>query len=275
MLNLSPNLPIGIFDSGIGGLTIARAIKQYLPNERFIYFGDTAHFPYGDKSSSQIQSYCLKISDWFVEQNCKMIVIACSSASTAALARLQTHIGQHILLVDVVDPLIQYLNLAFSQQTLGLIGTLQTVSSNMYQQKLAEINPSIKLHSLATPLLAPAIEENANTLATQKILHDYLLHPHLQDIRGLILGCTHYPLIIKEFEAFYQQKIELIDPSQLVASQVARSLTEHNLLNQDTTPFPKSIQYRYFVSHYHSNFAKHEKLLAEEQLPLEHFPLWE
>ena len=126
------NKPIGVFDSGIGGLTVARAIKKLLPNESLIYFGDTAHLPYGDKSEAAIQAYSIKITDVLLEKNCKAIVVACNSASASAYNLLQEYAGKRVEIVNVIDPMIEFVNKHFRRQTVGVIGTKRTVESKIY-----------------------------------------------------------------------------------------------------------------------------------------------
>jgi len=133
---MDKNQPIGIFDSGIGGLTVAYAVKHVLPNENIIYFGDTAHLPYGDKSTAAIQAYAVKICDVLIKHNCKAILIACNSASSAAYQLSKEYVGSKAKVINVIDPVISYLGDHFENKTIGLIGTKKTVNSNVYQFRL-------------------------------------------------------------------------------------------------------------------------------------------
>ena len=151
--------PIGIFDSGIGGLTLAHAITELMPNENIVYFGDTAHLPYGDKSATAIQAYSLKICNFLMEKQCKLILIACNSASAAAYDLVKTYVGTKAIVVNVIDPVIDYLDQNWEGKTIGLIGTKQTVNSGIYATKAEALGKNIHIKSLATPLLAPMIEE--------------------------------------------------------------------------------------------------------------------
>ncbi|MEM9921712.1 MAG: glutamate racemase, partial [Bacteroidota bacterium] len=195
MKEIHCNQPIGVFDSGIGGLTVANAIIRHLPKEQIVYFGDTAHLPYGDKSADAIRYYCIKISKFLLDQGCKMIVIACNSASSAAYNILLDFFEGQTLFVNVVDPLVQtVVNKRF--QKVGVIATKATVRSDIYRLKLLERQPNLKVASLATPLLAPMIEEGyAQNKIGQAILENYLSDTSLKDIEALLLSCTHYPLI--------------------------------------------------------------------------------
>src|SRR3954468_4148521 len=147
--------PIGIFDSGIGGLTVANAIRKLLPNENMIYFGDTAHLPYGDKSEAAIQAYSIKIADVLLKKGCKVIVIACNSASSAANELLKEYVNKDVHIINVIDPMVELVTTQFPDKHVGLIGTKRTVQSGVYAKKITESNKNIRLQSLATPLLVP------------------------------------------------------------------------------------------------------------------------
>jgi len=128
--------PIGIFDSGIGGLTVAKAVKHLLPNESIIYFGDTAHLPYGDKSTAAIQAYSIKICDIFLKRNCKVILIACNSASAAATDLVKEYVGKRAKVFNVIEPIVNYIRETYQNTNIGLIGTKQTVGSEVYKSKI-------------------------------------------------------------------------------------------------------------------------------------------
>jgi glutamate racemase len=153
------NQPIGIFDSGIGGLTVAHAVNTLLPQESIIYFGDTAHLPYGDKSTAAIQSYTIKIADVLLKNNCKVILIACNSASAAAYQLVKEYVGSRAKVLNVIDPAVQYVAKKYQGKTIGLIGTKKTVSSNVYRKRLDKTNSDIELKALATPLLVPMMKK--------------------------------------------------------------------------------------------------------------------
>jgi glutamate racemase len=243
--------PIGIFDSGIGGLTVAHAIVNLLPHESIVYFGDTAHLPYGDKSAKTIQDRAIKICDFLLQQQCKIIVVACNSASAAAFTLIQDKYKDIIDIINVIDPVVQYVKDNHFAQKIGLIGTRQTVSSNIYLHKLNSLQAEVKLQSLATPLLVPMIEEGFchNKIAKDTIT-EYLTDAKLTDIDSLILGCTHYPIIKPEIEEFYQQQVQVIDSPQIVATYLQNYLQEKQLLNPN---IKKSIHF--YVSDYNDYFA--------------------
>lgn len=263
--------PIGLFDSGIGGLTVADAVTRLLPYESMVYFGDTAHAPWGDKSTAAIQAYSIKICDMLLEQDCKLILIACFSASAAAYDLVKEYVGSRALVINVIEPVISYLRENYANRRVGLIGTKQTVNSNIYKKKLDALNLGIELCALATPLLVPIIEEGfaANKIA-EIAIQEYLSHPSLKQIEALILGCTHYPLIKQHVDKFYQSKINVIDSSEIVANAVKGLLVYHNLLNQH--PAPKK---SFFVSDYTEAFAASTKLFFQEKIELQRYPLWD
>ncbi|MDX1900957.1 MAG: glutamate racemase [Gammaproteobacteria bacterium] len=263
------NQPIGIFDSGIGGLTIARAIVDTLPAENIIYFGDTAHFPYGDKSAEALQSYSLKIARLLLERNCKLILIACNSASTAAYEAIQETLGSKAIIMNVIDPVITALKPLASQHTkIGLIGTRQTVQSKIYDTKIATHYANIQLVSCATNILASAIEEFGDHPVTTSLIQAYLSNPALENIHGLILACTHYPVIKDKISAFFQHKIDIIDASQIVARAVAETLKKNHLQHNDGIGTK-----HFYVSDYTESFAHHAKRFFSDAIKLEHFPL--
>jgi glutamate racemase len=271
MTNLNSTQPIGIFDSGIGGLTVAQAIVKQLPHENIIYFGDTAHLPYGDKSPAAIQAYSVKIAHMLLQQDCKMILIACNSASTAAYELVKEYIGEKALVMDVIEPVVRHMHEVYPQKHIGLIGTRQTVNSNVYKKKIDALNADIKLTSLATNLLASAIEEFGNHKALDGLLAEYLSHNTLQEVDALILACTHYPIIKEKIIAYYKNKITIIDPSDIIAQTVKKRLHENNLLNT----LNKSGSKRFYVSDYTESFAAGTKLFFDEDISLEHYPMWE
>lgn len=263
--------PIGVFDSGIGGLTVAHAIVQNLPQERLIYFGDTAHLPYGDKSTAAIQAYAVKICDLLLRQHCKVILIACNSASAAAYELVKEYVGSKARVLNVIDPVVEYIGNTYAGKTIGLIGTKQTVNSNVYLKKVDELDLDITLKSHATPLLAAMIEEGFfNDSISESVIHAYLSAPELHDIEALILGCTHYPLIKRQIENYYQGRVDVLDASQIVARHV-KSFLETNQLASDEL----SSDHAFYVSDFTRSFEESTRIFFKRKVHLEHYPLWE
>ena len=262
--------PIGIFDSGIGGLTVANAIHALLPQENLIYFGDTAHLPYGDKSADAIRYYCLKIGKFLLEQDCKMIVVACNSASTAGYNVLLEFFREHALFVNVVDPLVEAVaSHGFSK--VGVIATKATIHSAVYPNQLHRLKPQLEVASLATPLLAPMIEEGfVKNRISRVVLDTYLNDPAIKNINALILACTHYPLIRPVLEEFYAGQVQIFDSTYVVAEAVKQRLTEAGWLN-DSSQQPV---HRFCVSDYTTSFEAATRLFYSEAITLEHQPIW-
>lgn len=265
------NQPIGIFDSGIGGLTVAQAIHAILPEEQLIYFGDTAHLPYGDKSTAAIQAYAVKICDLLVRQRCKVILIACNSASAAAFDLVQEYVGSKAKALNVIDPVVRYIGDNYRGETIGLIGTKQTVHSNVYRKKIDDLNANITLNSVATPLLAPMIEEGFfNNTISESIIRQYLSDPDLAGISALILGCTHYPLIKNQIADFYGGKVDIVDASQLVAQHLKDFLEAEDLMSPALTK-----DHKFYVSDFTRSFEASTRIFFNREVQLEHYPLWE
>jgi len=269
-LSLSAQAPIGIFDSGIGGLTVAYAIKKLLPNESMVYFGDTAHLPYGDKSEAAIQAYSVKIADVLLKKGCKVIVIACNSASSAAYELLKEYV-QSVKIINVIDPMVKMVASEYSGKKVGLIGTKRTIQSGVYHRKIEETGKNITLHALATPLLAPMIEEGFfDNQISHEIIAQYLDDPTLQNIDSLILACTHYPLIKKEIHEYYKNRIPIFDSSEVVAHALKDYLASADLLNISSS----SPSHQFLVSDYTSSFEASTRLFFHEHVELQKHPLW-
>ena len=186
---MSMNKPIGIFDSGIGGLTVAHAISKLLPNEQIVYFGDTAHLPYGDKSPELIHSFVKNISDFLLnKEHCKSVIIACNTASATSYEFLRDlHKGSYPI-INVIDPIIEAIAKDDSLKNIGLIATKTTIESGVYQEKMERRNPDIKMNALPTPLLAPMIEEGfSRDKISNTIIENYLSHPSLKILTLLFL----------------------------------------------------------------------------------------
>ena len=270
-MNNNPSSPLGIFDSGIGGLTVVNAVNKLLPNESIIYFGDTAHAPWGDKSTAAIQAYSIKICDMLLKRHCKVILIACNTASAAAHELVREYVGNKAIIMNVIDPMVNYLHANYKAKNVGLIGTKQTINSNIYKKKLDDLDNGIHLKTLATPLLVPIIEEGfaAHTIA-EAAIKEYLSRNQLQDIDALVLACTHYPVIKQHIESFYKKKIDIIESGEMVANALKKKLEENNLLNTIN-----NLQNEFYVSDYTEAFASTAKLFFPTINHLEQYPLWD
>jgi glutamate racemase len=263
------NLPIGIFDSGIGGLTVAHALKEKLPNESIIYFGDTEHLPYGEKSAEALRNYSKKITQFLLEKKCKCIVIACNSASSVAFDVVKKTV-KNIPVFNVIDPVIEKVSNSCNSCKVGVIGTKATISSNIYKNKLNAKCPRAVVTALATPLLAPMIEEKfIGGDISKKIIANYLSNKELQGIDQLILACTHYPLIYNEIRDYYKGEISVINSTNIVAEHIASELKNKTLLNNQFKP-----KYKFYVSNYTKAFEKSARFFFQEKIKLREANIW-
>lgn len=269
--NQKANQPIGIFDSGIGGLTVARAIKDKLPYEKLIYFGDTAHLPYGDKSPDSIKYYSIRIAQFLLDNRCKMIVIACNTASALAYEAVKDFVGKRALVVNVIDPVVEKITKDKTLKSIGVIATKGTIKSGIHASKIKKANNSQEVHGIATPLLVPMIEEGFfNNNISRSIIASYLSRPKIKNIDALILGCTHFPLIKPEIEEFYKHKIPLIDAADEVAKQVEHLLKKNKILNTSK----KKPLHQFYVSDFTDAFEKSTRFFFSEAIRLHEARIW-
>lgn len=258
--------PIGIFDSGIGGLTVAADIAKQFPNESIIYFGDTAHLPYGEKSVAAIRDYARGITQFLIKQGCKMIVIACNSASASAYETLKKEFGEQLTILDVISPLVEQVA-QHSFRKVGVIATKATVSTNIYAQQLQQLRPELEVTSLATGLLAPMIEEGfLDNAISQATINRYLSYPDFEDIEALLLACTHYPLIRKEIEQYLGDSVQVFDSIQAVSNKLQTCFEQQPLLQNKTKEMP---QYHFWVSDYTATFEAAAQLFYGKSIQLE------
>lgn len=261
--------PIGIFDSGVGGLTVANAIKQILPGESLVYFGDTAHLPYGDKSAEAIRYYSGKITEFLLGHNAKVILVACNSASASAFDSLREEFSDRVHLIDVIDPVVDYLS-SKNFGKIGVIGTKRTISSGAYDSKIRERVPGTHLVSMATPLLVPMIEEGfIFDDISNAIIRTYLSNDALKDIEALILGCTHYPIIRNQISRFFNFNIEVVDSARIVSIILRDTLEKNNLINDSG-----NVRDEFFISDYTPYFEKIAKMFFEGEINLRKADIW-
>ncbi|MGD0342104.1 MAG: glutamate racemase [Bacteroidales bacterium] len=261
--------PIGIFDSGVGGLTVAHAIKQILPYENLVYFGDTAHLPYGDKSAEAIKSYSRKITEFLLEHDAKVVLIACNSASASAFEALKKEFGSQTLLIDVIDPVVNYM-VTRNFKKIGVIGTKRTISSGMYETKLKEKSPGTIVISMATPLLVPMIEEGfIFDDISNAIIRTYLSNPSLEGIQALILGCTHYPIIKNQISKIFDFNVEVVDSARIVSLLLKDTLEKNDMLNGHG-----KLKDKFFISDYTPYFEKIARMFFEGEINLKKADIW-
>ena len=237
---------IGIFDSGVGGMTVARAIEQICPGYPLLYFGDIARTPYGSKSSETIIRYSRNNTDFLLEQGAKLIVIACNSASSTASDALRTNYQVPIL--DVITPATKKAAEVTVNGRIGVIGTRATIQSNIYPMKIQENFPEAKVFSTACPLLVPLVEEGwLSKRETKMILRRYLHPLRLKQIDTLVLGCTHYPLLKHIIKPRIGKKVQLIDSSVEMAIHV-RDFLHNNDKLKDQLFETEGVKSRFIVS---------------------------
>ena len=269
--------PIGIFDSGIGGLTVARAACDLLPNESILYFGDTAHLPYGEKSPELIRKYSTRIALHLVNSGCKAIVVACNSASSNALRQVVDAVGESIPVIDMVHPVVEAIcseesseSVSDCNKKVGLIGTRATISSGLYKSAVEALNQtrgsSIDLISRPTPLLASAIEEGFyNDTIPGAVLEAYLEDGYFSEVDSMILGCTHYPLVRDEVMSMLPKSVKVIDSPKIVALALKSKLDNLGLLNADSAVS----SYRFQVSDLTENFRLGAQRFFSSDIDLE------
>jgi len=230
-----PEQPVGVFDSGIGGLTVVRAIKDLLPKEDLFYLGDTARLPYGNKDRLTIERYSLEIAGLLAAEGAKLIVVACNTASALALPRL--HEVFRIPIIGVIESGARAAVAQSQKRRIGIIGTRATIASGAYERAIQAIDPGIAVLSQPCPLLVPLIEEGMfDHSVTIEMLHHYLDPLIAERIDTLVLGCTHYPLLKKTISDMIGEDIVLVDSAENCAAQVLEVLRETRLENRAERP---------------------------------------
>jgi len=230
---MSNTQPIGVFDSGIGGLTVVRALMRHLPFENLVYFGDTARVPYGPKSAQVVREYAVQDTEELLKHNVKFIIIACNTVSAVALDVVQKRAKVPVL--GVILPGAEAAVLATKKNRLGVIGTVGTIASNAYTNAIRQLNPGIQVFAKACPLFVPLAEEGwTSHPATELVAKDYLFPLTLEKIDTLILGCTHYPLLKETIDTVLHRSVTLIDSGEATAIAAVRILAEQRLHNEST-----------------------------------------
>lgn len=257
---------IGIFDSGLGGLTVFKHILKTLPEYDYLYLGDNARLPYGEKSTEKIYEYTQEAAEFLFQQGCGLIIIACNTASAQALRKLQ----QDFLpkkyperkVLGVIRPLAE----EFAKKKIkivGIIGTKATVESKAYQIELAKLSPHIKVEQKCTPLLVPLIEEGwSNKPETKMILKKYLRPLKTKQIEALVLGCTHYPFLLKDIKRIMGRKINVPNPGEVIANSLKDYLQRHPEIKLKKSKKP---QINFYTTDDPKSFKKlGEKFLEQE-----------
>jgi glutamate racemase len=267
------NKPIGVFDSGYGGLTILKEIVETLPQYDYLYLGDNARAPYGNKSFETVYDYTLQCVKWFFDQGCSLVILACNTASAKALRSIQQNdlpeLDQHKRVLGVIRPTSEVIGNYSKTHHVGVLGTTGTIQSESYLIEISKFFPEITVAQEACPEWVSLVEENkynspeADSLV--KLHIDNVLQKD-KSIDTFLLACTHYPLIKKEIDHFYKNSIDIIDSTKVVATEVYRVLKEYQLLNtlEDVEP-----EHEFFVSDYTSSFEKTTSLFFGKKVKLQ------
>ena len=259
-IDVKKSAPVGVFDSGVGGLTVAREIMRHLPNENIVYFGDTARVPYGSKSKDNIIRYSRQIIHFLRTKGVKAIVIACNTASALALDVVREE--SDIPIIGVVEPGARAALETTKTRKIGVIGTEGTIRSAMYEKIIQGIDPEASVIGKACPLFVPLVEEGfAKHRVTQEIIDYYLASFMETDIDSLILGCTHYPLLRSRIREYVGEKITLVNPAYETAMDLKQLLKARDMENTDNS------QEHAAYSFYLSDAADKFKQFANSILP--------
>jgi len=252
--------PIGIFDSGVGGLTVLRQIQKILPKEDLIYFGDTSRVPYGSKSKSTVIKFSMENAGFLAKKNVKMIVVACNTSSSFALAHLRNAFKVPVL--GVIEAGAKEALRMSKKKVIGVIGTKSTISSGSYKRQISRLNKSAKLYCRSCPLFVPLVEEGIlHAIVVKEAVKIYLKDFKTKKIDTLILGCTHYPLIRQEI-ATYLKGVAIIDSAKAVARYTKITLEKEGLLNKKKGKGRE----QFFVSDDAESFSKLAKLFLKRSI---------
>jgi len=264
---------IGIFDSGLGGLVIAKAIRKLLPSYDYVYFGDTLHVPYGPRSRQAVYACTERAIDYlFRQENCALIILACNTATAHCCRLLQqfylrrSYPDRRIL--GVVIPTLEYA-IDRNFQRIGMIATAGLIESHIYQQELAKLNPAVSFFGQSSPLLVPMLENGGQTWITP-VLHSYLAPLTQHHIDSLVLGCTHYPMLKTEIAAYLGKDVTLISQDEIIPQKLQDYLQRHSDMNNQ---LGKSSTIKYIVSDITPTYSTAAAHIAGHVLTLEK-PAW-
>ncbi len=257
--------PIGVFDSGLGGLTVAREIMRNLPHEKIVYFGDTARVPYGSKSQKTIERYSRQIVRFLKTQEIKAIVVACNTATALAMEAIRHEAGE-MPVIGVIEPGARVACGASRNGRIGVIATRATIGSHVYDEAIRSIRPDAFVIGKACPLFVPLVEEGwVHDRITDEIIVRYLDEVLEYHIDTLILGCTHYPLLRSEIRRLVGDHIQLVNPAYETALGLKAMLREHEMENETPRENGEPYPYRFFTSDEPQRFAE----FANSILPID------
>lgn len=236
------NQPIGFLDSGVGGLSVIKEVMKRLPNEEIIFIGDSARNPYGNRTTEEVIQFSRELAHFLISKDIKMLVIACNTATAAALEVLKGELA--IPVIGVIEPGSESAVKQSENNEIGVIGTVRTVSSNEHRKKISELNPSAKIHTLAVPKFVKLVEDNDLTSDyARSVIEEELNELKEKEIDTLILACTHYPLLGDLIQDYLGKDLTLIDPAISTTELIREYLIKNNLLNTNKKNTNESIFY--------------------------------
>ncbi len=260
---------IGIFDSGIGGLTVVRAVMDQLPGYDIVYFGDTARTPYGNKSSRTVIDYSMENTRFLMDQGARLIVMACNTASSVATETVTSSFSLPIY--EVITPAVHLALEKSQKQAIGVIGTRGTIASGIYETKIREKAPQARVHSNPCPLLVPLVEEGwLDKPETRMIVKKYLHPLRTRQIDTLILGCTHYPLLKPVIAGKLGKKVAIIDSSVALATEIKHFLQQNPGIDRS---LQKNGRTDFYVSDVTAQFEKTAAKVIRQNIRLKHIDL--
>jgi len=260
---------IGIFDSGLGGLIAFKEISKILPEYSYLYLGDTLRSPYGGRSQEAVYEFTEKAVDFLFKKGCKLVIVACNTASSESLRKLQQEYLPKLKdksknILGVVRPIAEEAAEISKTKRIGVVGTKATVTSNVYEIELQNLDKKIKVFQKTCPLLVPLIEENhSNRPETKKILKNYLRVLKNDNIDTLILGCTHYPILLKEFKKIMGEKVQVINSSKVIALKLKDYLERHPEIEKG---LEKNKKREYLVTDLTQNFTEMSQRILNEKV---------
>lgn len=254
--------PIGVFDSGLGGLTVVREIRRQLPQEAIVYFGDIARLPYGTKSGAQIRRFSMENTQFLLQKGIKALVIACNSSSSAAFHLLKRRFNIPVL--GVIEPAVEEALRKTRHGKIGVIGTSATIESRVYERALRSQNPRVRVFAQSCPLFVPLVEEGwLNGGVAERVIDKYLTPFAEKKIDTLILGCTHYPVLAGQIQDFFGPTVQLVDSAEPTVRQLAFLLGKKDLLYKKK----RRSAFQVFTSDLPRNFSDVGRKFLGERLP--------
>ncbi len=271
------NKPIGVFDSGYGGLTVLKEIAKELPQYDYLYMGDNARAPYGPRSFDTVYQYTLECVQWFFSQGCELVVLACNTASAKALRTIQQkdlpHIDPRKRVLGVIRPTTEIIGQYSKTGQVGILGTTGTVQSDSYPIEIAKFFPQVQVYQEACPMWVPLIENNeydkpgADYYVKQHLYHLLSAHP---DIDTLLLACTHYPLLLDKIRDYVPEGIAIVSQGEIVAKSLAEYLKKHKELAGLCS---KKGQISFYTTDSVTDFDSHATLFFGQQVASKHLDL--